>query len=760
LGTPTLHWLDTSILAGRAEDVNLTVTGNLADFPFVNSKNQTDKKLGIFKVTAKISDALMEYGTGWPMIEGLGLDMLFEGKRMELNADKGHIFGNKIVKSKTEIPQLDADSPMLIVTSEVEGPVADGVRFVNESPVKLVTQGFTDDLRVAGNGKLNLELKIPLQNLEAAKYKGLYKIANGTIFANADVGLPELSKLNGALSFTENSLTAQNVNAEILGGPAQFSLRTGSDKILHVTANGRIADAGIKKLASNAVIDSLQGSADWAGEITIKKPLVDVNLHSNLVGMAIGLPAPFNKPANQPMVFTIDKKQQDPNNDSINITYDDAVSAKILRTMQTSVGQAGKLAFERGDIGVHTPAITPTQAGLSLHGKLDTLEADDWVALFNKPNNNDSKTSPILINRAELAIQKLTLFGKNLNALKVFAEPNTTGLKMSINSQEIIGDAEWQNAGNGKIIARLKSLTIPNNNVPNKAEVIKDYRKQDHKYPALDVIADNFQIGNKNLGSLELNAFETGDDWVIQKLKIANPDSTLIADGNWHNWTRSPNTNLKFFLSVSNIGNTLKRFGQPDAVKGGAAEITGQLQWPGSPHEFETSGLDGNFKLEATKGQILKVQPGVGRLFGLLSLQSLPRRLSLDFRDLFSDGFAFDKISATANADNGILRSNDFMMTGPAAEAKISGETNLKTETQRLNVKVRPHVSDSLSLAALAGGPIAGAAAFVAQKLLKDPLNKIISTEYLITGTWDKPIEVESEKDNAQKPSEKSPLSP
>ena len=184
------------------------------------------------------------------------------------------------------------------------------------------------------------------------------------------------------------------------------------------------------------------------------------------------------------------------------------------------------------------------------------------------------------------------------------------------------------------------------------------------------------------------------------------------------------------------------------------------MQWPGSPHEFETSGLDGNFKLDATKGQILKVQPGVGRLFGLLSLQSLPRRLSLDFRDLFSDGFAFDKISATANADNGILRSNDFMMTGPAAEARISGETNLKTETQRLNVKVRPHVSDSLSLAALAGGPIAGAAAFVAQKLLKDPLNKIISTEYLITGTWDKPIEVESEKDDAQKPSGRSPLSP
>jgi uncharacterized protein YhdP len=150
----------------------------------------------------------------------------------------------------------------------------------------------------------------------------------------------------------------------------------------------------------------------------------------------------------------------------------------------------------------------------------------------------------------------------------------------------------------------------------------------------------------------------------------------------------------------------------------------------------------------------------VGRLFGLLSLQSLPRRLSLDFRDLFSDGFAFDKISANAKIDNGILRSNDFFMTGPAAEANIKGETNLKTETQNLKVKVTPHISDSLSLAALAGGPIVGAAAFVAQKILKDPFNKIASSEYVITGTWDNPKEIESEKDEKNKPSSNSPLRP
>ena len=761
LGEETLNWLDTSILEGRIENVNLTIKGNLADFPYVNSKNQLDKKLGIFKVTAKLSDARLEYGTGWPMIEGLGLDMLFEGKRMELNANKGHIFGNKIIKSKTEIAQLDADSPVLHIISEVEGPVADGIKFVNESPVKLVTQGFTDNLKTAGRGKLNLELKIPLQNIDASKYKGAYKITNGTIFANSEVSLPELSRINGVLIFTENSLSTQNVSTEILGGPAQFSLRTGADKVLYVTAKGHTSDVGIKKLASNTFIDAMQGSTDWATEITIKKPMVEVNLHSNLIGMAIGLPPPFNKAANQAMAFNFEKKQINPSNDSIDIKYGNIASAKILRNEQ-----AGKLLVERSDVGINMAAVAPSQPGLSIHGKLDYLNADDWLALFSMPNNkadsapiNINKANFASINKANIAIQKLDVFGRRLNALKLIAEPNATGLQMAIESQEITGSAEWQNAGTGKIIAKLKNLTVPTSSEATVA-ANKDFRKLSKSYPALDVVAENFQLGNKNLGNLELNAFETGDDWTIQKLKITNPESTLLADGTWHNWTRNPNTKLNFTLNVDNIGKTLKRFGQPDTVKGGDATIVGKLEWPGSPHQFETDGLNGHFTLQATKGQILKVKPGVGRLFGLLTLQSLPRRLSLDFKDLFSDGFAFDKISANAKIDNGIMRSDDFFMTGPAAETTIKGETNLKTETQRLNVRVTPHISDSLSLAALAGGPIAGAAAFVAQKILKDPFNKIISSEYIITGTWDKPVEIVSDKDGAQKLNNKSPLSP
>jgi uncharacterized protein YhdP len=268
------------------------------------------------------------------------------------------------------------------------------------------------------------------------------------------------------------------------------------------------------------------------------------------------------------------------------------------------------------------------------------------------------------------------------------------------------------------------------------------------------VIAENFEIKQKKLGRLELVATQQNIDWNIDKLVISNPDSTLSVNGVWNSWKRRPNTRLNLTWNIEDLGKTMDRYGYPDTIKGGNADLTGNLRWPGSPHEFNVAGLGGKLKLEAKNGQFLKIRPGVGRLLGVLSLQSLPRRLSFDFRDIFSAGFSFDKIGVNADIDNGIMRSDDFMMEGPAAKVAIKGETNLAKETQNLRIKVTPSISDSLSVAAFAGGPAVGVAAIVAQKLLNDPFNKLVAYEYDITGTWDEPQEVKS---NGKQPSTSGP---
>ena len=161
----------------------------------------------------------------------------------------------------------------------------------------------------------------------------------------------------------------------------------------------------------------------------------------------------------------------------------------------------------------------------------------------------------------------------------------------------------------------------------------------------------------------------------------------------------------------------------------GTAKL-GSRSWAGSPSDMEIT-LTGNLVLEAAKGQFVKLEPGIGKLFGILSLQALPRRISLDFRDVFSEGFAFDEIVGAVKINRGIASTDKFRIEGPAARVFMSGEVDLARETQKLRVRISPHVSDTFSLAgALVGGPIAGLAAYLAQKVLKDPLDQMVSYEY------------------------------
>lgn len=763
LGEATLHWLDTSILAGRAEDINVTVKGRLDDFPFVDSKNHPDPQLGIFKVSAKLHDITLEYGTGWPVINKLGLDLLFEGKRMELKAHTGQILGNQIIKTRSTIDQLDADSPILNISAEVAGPVSEAIHFINKSPVHEMTQGFTDGLKTSGSGKLGLGLMIPLQDLDAAKYKGLYQISNGSM---ESTDIPALSQINGMLEFNESSLAAKNIKGYAFGSPLAFNLSSGKDKIIRIAAKGRFNDESLKQLFKNQNLDKLSnyisGSTEWSGNVLIQKPRVNISLRSDLIGIGSQFPAPMDKSADLPLNLLIEQKV-DTNSDAIRVTLGNKIALRMINAIE---GAQRKL--QRADIRLNPDTSAgaadneipaSSQTGIvTVNGKLDYLDADAWRYVIKNINSGSKQATPLAFQSTALTINALDIFNRRINNLRINKISNKDGLQLYVQSREITGSVQWINENNGKLIARLSNLTIPDS-APDKISAIKEpnsaspqqFTKIDQDYPALDIVSDNFEFNKKNFGALELVAYPQNDNWDIQKIRFSSPDSVISAQGQWNNWIRSPNTFLNVSWDITDLGNTLKRFGYPDTVKDGVGQLKGVLHWPGSPSQFDTTRLNGELEFEVRKGQILQVQPGVGRLLGLVSLQSLPRRLTLDFRDLFSNGFAFDKINATVKIKQGVMRSDNFVMTGPAADVEIKGETNLQKETQHLFVKVLPRISDSVSLAALAGGPLAGAVAFLAQKVLKDPLNKIISTEYEIVGTWDNPQEVKpAEEENKQ----------
>jgi uncharacterized protein YhdP len=335
--------------------------------------------------------------------------------------------------------------------------------------------------------------------------------------------------------------------------------------------------------------------------------------------------------------------------------------------------------------------------------------------------------------------------------LRITAKNQESTWQAKIESRELAGSVNWNPEGRGRLQARLGYLTVPDP-APAKLGVPME-APQEKELPALDVIADSFSAKQKKLGKLELLAVQEDDDWRIQKLRISNPDGSLQMDGLWQGWRRRPMTNANLHLEALDVGKLLTRLGYPEAVKRGTANLDGELSWAGSPHDIDFPSLTGSLKLEVKNGQFLKVEPGAGKLLGLLSLQSLPRRLTLDFRDIFSEGFAFDSVSGSARINRGVARTDDFRLEGPAAKVQMQGETDLDRETQNLKVRVAPQLGQSVSVAgAFLGGPVVGIAALVAQKLLRDPIDQIAAYEYSITGTWDNPNVVKI-GGNAQKES-------
>ncbi len=735
LNKETLDWLDNSILSGHAEDVRLLLKGNLRDFPYPNKRN------GIFRVTAKAHDVTLDYASGWPSINHINMNVLFEGKRMELFVNDAAVLNNRISNTKIVIADLMAAENELEIKGDVSGTIQDQLYFVNNSPLSSWSGGASQGLKASGNGKLNLELLIPLYHQENTKYKGKYSLQNAKLSSHE---IPDLTQINGDILFNENNLNAQNLRLNVFDSTATVSINTDKSKVIQISARGKINDTGIRKSLGLSLPNSVTGSTDWQGNATISDKKTDFNIYSNLQGLTLQLPPPLNKQANESMPFNLERKQSSTNQDIIQFNLGSAIAGKFLRTLQNGTGK-----IERGEIAVNASPEIPSQKIINLRIISHHLDMDDWLLQFDKVGN-DSSAVPFF-NHLDVSAESLDLFDKRLNNMKLSAQTNGSSWLIGLKSDEISGSIRWQSQGAGRLLANLGQLTWPQD-TPDKKQRDKTIKQLDIQYPDLDINAENFEVNKKKLGRLELSAKEQNGNWMIQKLMLKNPDSVMNASGQWNNWKSQQSTQISVNWQIADIGKTFKRLNLADMMKGGSAQLTGQLRWAGSPHEFDYPNLSGNMQIEANKGQFVKIEPGVGRLFSILSLQNLPRRLTLDFKDLFSSGFVFDKISADITINRGIMRSDNFKMEGPTAGVEIKGETDLAQETQHLFVKVKPYISDTLSLAAFAGGPAVGAAAYIAQKVLKNPLDKIAESEYEIIGTWSNPEELENKSTSKTPP--------
>ncbi len=726
-----VEYLRSSLLSGQGHDVRLRLKGDLRHFPF------EDPKQGSFQVAGKVSGVDFDYADGWPRLQDLSGELVFEGRQMRIFASKGAVLGARIANVKAIIPDLYRDNEELSVEGQAEGPTSEFLRFVASSPVTGFIDGFTEDMRASGNGRLQLRLDLPIRRLKETRISGSFQLAENQIVI--DPAVPPLTQVGGRIDFTESGINARNLSCQFLEGSATISAATQSDGTVLVSAQGTATVAGARRLIDLPLQDRLSGAAAWRGSISIKRREFEMAVESNLQGVAVDLPAPLGKTAAESMPLRLARTnsaqsealrrfqiQRIPaRGDVVMLSIGRAVSGVIVRARD-----GDRLVVERAAVGLNERPPGLDRPGLAVAGSLPHLDYDHWRALFG--GGDDSPTLPATLN---LRIGALDFAGKRVNELAMRASRTAGVWTASVNARELAGDITWRPEGQGRVIARLRHFTVPES---APGTLLEDDRRS-RELPALDIVADDFVVGGNKLGRLELMAVNQARDWRIEKLVLSTQESTLSADGYWQSWAARPSTSVNVKLDVGDTGKYLDRMGYPGTMRGGHARLEGKLAWAGSPQVIDYPTLMGNVTLKVEKGQFLKADPGVAKLLGILSLQSL---LTFDLRDLFREGFAFDTLSSNAEITKGVLTTTDFDMQGAAARVGMTGDIDLAHETQKLRMRVVPAVGDSAATAAmllLNISPITGLGALIAQRILKDPLGQIFSLQYTVTGTWSEP---------------------
>lgn len=742
-GAAVREWLRKALVKGTSNDAKITLAGDLAQFPFAQGKG------GELVITFKGQDATLAYADNWPPVTNIAADVRVDGARLAITAASGQILGARVGPTQVAIADFHDAKPLLHVEGTATGPTSEFLAFVAGTPVAGWIGHVTDDATASGDGRLALAFDLPLRDAAATTIAGAYQFAsNGVRLGSA----PVLTAVNGTLRFTEHDARAADITAEAFGGPLTLQIAT-ADGRARVTGAGTANLQLVRQQYDAPLLDRVTGTTDWRLVVDARGQDVAWTVESSLKGARVDLPAPVGKTADEPVPLRIERRAPRPREDRIAINYGRTGKLLMHRQITAQGASVDRALVLLGKAAADTAE--PEQPGVWIRGDVASVNVDEWLAVDQAAGTAAAGGSAdaLSVNGVDLSAATVDLLGRRFTRVKSTARKQGTDWRLTLDGSDLAGTAVWHTATasqpNGRIVARLARFSLPANEADGSAATAAAPAASSaaNRWPEVDLVADALHSKDRTLGKLEVRAQPSGTDWQIQKLVLANDAGRIDASGWWRNASAKSQTTLDVAVDVKEAGAFLATFGWPDAVKGAATKIDGQVSWIGAPSDFDYASLSGSFKLRAGPGQFMKADPGVGRLLGVLSLQALPRRISLDFRDVFSQGFAFDTVDADVRMQSGVMHTDDFRLVGPAAAVSIGGDVDLARETQQLKVRVRPSLSSGVSAGAAAlfiANPLLGAAVgagtLLAQKMLNNPFDQLFSYEYAVAGSWDDPV--------------------
>jgi uncharacterized protein (TIGR02099 family) len=668
------------------------------------------------------------------MLESLAARVHFHGNQLDIQGQDGRILDSQITHVEAHIGTLRPASPIEI-KGNLTGTLSDILRTLQEDGLRGRFGRFAKGLRGNGETQLDLDFAIPFNQ------RGDYRLNGILTFADARLTLPDwsfaLSKIDGALNFSLDGLSAKGIRARALGSPLSIDVLPISDGATRIRTTAALSTEAIARQLPTLPLQVASGKADFTIGIDIPSRRAPagsptmLSVDSPLQGIEIGLPSPLGKPADGRRALAL----RLPLNDNA-VPASLGLGADLLAQFSAD-GQRVDVAFggEQARLGPDT--------GVRISGHLGEVDTAAWhTALSDLAQSGGAQLPPIDV---DLQMARIGLPALAIDDARLTLQHRGGEWRGSLESASLAGrfvvPATLPQQPIAVTLDRL-ALTLPVANDAATPSPAPDptTAMEPTGLPGLQLTIADMRVNNAALGQLQLDARRSDTGLHLDTLKLEGGALRVDAQGSWTRGANGVTTRIDGSLAAPRLGDLLVDLGYARQLEEAPSDIAIALTWPGDPAQWHPGTIDGSVSLDIGAGRLAEVDPGVTRVVGLLNLNALTRRLRLDFSDFYKKGYSFDRIAGGFRLTDGKAVIDSLVVDGPTGRLDISGSADLLSESLNQQVRVTPNLDATLPIAgAIAGGPIAGIAVLVAQQVMSDTVDEINRFEYAVNGPWAAP---------------------
>ena len=712
-----VDYLNTAIVSGRIKQAQVLVNGPLSHFPFTDNS-------GIFVVDAELEQAVFSFDDKWPAITDFAANLNFTNNSMLITGRSGSLVGLDVNGVQAAIDDL-GNEQVLRVDTLIKPSAANFVAdLIAQSPLKDSVGSVLTQLQVSGDIQGEFHLNLPLKATEQVLASGLVNFVDNQVALQQP--RMDFAQVNGQLSFANEKITTQDLSLTWLDMPLSLAIK-GANKEKHYDTDITITADWQESIWQQHVTSSLKkyfaGLVQWQGKLSLHQHhnggfSYDLKIDSELEQARLHLPAPYKKNQGQKVPLTVTVSGQ-LHESTINANYGEQLRFFGVLEHETS-------HFERSHLVLGDEKMLLPMDGFHITTKLAQADFSHWQPLINDIIDSTSRVSedkqvkgatentPNLFSTPERirgTLAKLTIFGQQLNNVSFNFLDKTHWWLLQLNAKEtrsrirFYPDLLTQGIDiNADFINFSTHAAAPAKGAqPSLAnEVVATINEHDifANIPKVNLHCDRCQIDQLDLGEVSFSISRKNEHTLsIDHFSAKREQAEFNLTGQWQKNTQGSSTDIQGDLTLKDIEYELEQLGYGSIIRDSGGKLDFTLHWQGGPHEFAFEHLNGDVNTKIDDGYLAEVSDKA-RIFSVLSLDSLVRKLTLDFRDIFSDGMFYSDIKGDYHIKDGVLYTDNTRMNGTAGNLYIKGNTNFVSDVLDYKMTYKPNLTSSLPVLA------------------------------------------------------------